>query len=68
MRMKLFLDLEKSSRNSSNLPDIEKSGDVMMTENILLCAKGNKKVLLTRSNKNDRNQQINNNNYLITLE
>ena len=68
MRMKLFLELEKSFRNSSNLPDIEKSGDVMITENILLRAKSNKKVLLTRSNKNDRNQQINNNNYLITLE
>ena len=35
---------------------------------LLLHAKSNKKVLLTKGNKNDRNQQINNNNNLITLE
>ena len=34
-------------------------------EGVLLRAKSNKKVLLTKSNKNDRNQQVNNNN-LIT--
>ena len=33
----------------------------------LSCAKSNKKVLLAKSNKNDRNQQIDNNNNLITL-
>ena len=33
----------------------------------MLRPKSNKKVLLAKSNKNDRNQQINNNNNLITL-